>query len=107
MTERQRGVISITPAAIPSLRAEFGSAIDKLNEALSHLRRSGYLPAPWLGDEASQAVAAHYTARAMDQPNSSYQTLVAYRDQLANVHDTLQRMEDEYHRADVFPDPRA
>lgn len=107
MTERQGYVLRVAPTAIPKLRTEFGNAIDKLNEALSHLRRSGYLPTPWLGDEVSHAVAAHYTARAMDLPGSSYQVLVAYRDQLAGIHDTLQRMEDEYHRADVFPDPRA
>ena len=56
------------------------------------------MSSPWLGDEESQAVAAHYTSRAMDSPGSSYQALVAYRDELARIHDTLQRMEDEYHR---------
>jgi len=100
VSERQREILRIAPTAISSLRIEFGSAIDQLNEALSHLRRSGYLPGPWLGDESSQQVAAHYTARAMDQPDSSYQALVAYRNELVDVHDTLQRMEAEYLRTD-------
>jgi hypothetical protein len=43
----------------------------------------------------------------MDRPDSSYQALVAYRDELASIHDALQRMEDEYRRNDVFPDPRS
>ena len=36
----------------------------------------------------------------MDEPESSYQALIAYRDELARIHDTLQRMEDEYRRRD-------
>ena len=36
----------------------------------------------------------------MDGPASSYQALIAYRDELARIHDTLQRMEDEYRRRD-------
>ena len=107
MAERQQDVLRLQPEMIPELRQAFQTAVEALNAALARLRRSGYLPAPWLGDEASQAVAVHYTARAMDQPDSSYQALLAYRDELTQVHDTLQRMEDEYHRADVFPDPRA
>ena len=36
----------------------------------------------------------------MDEPDSSYQALLAYHDELTRVHDTLQRMEDEYRRRD-------
>jgi hypothetical protein len=64
------------------------------------LGRSGYLPAPWLGDEVSIDVAAHYTHRAMEAPDSSYQALQQYRAELARVHDTLQRMEDHYRLTD-------
>ena len=56
--------------------------------------------APWLGDESSNAVATHYMRRAMEAPDSSYQSLLAYRDVLTRIHDTLQRMEDEYRRRD-------
>ena len=43
-------------------------------------------------------MAAHYTRRAMEAPDSSYQALQQYRAELACVHDTLQRMEDHYRR---------
>jgi hypothetical protein len=36
----------------------------------------------------------------MEAPDSSYQSLLAYRDVLTRIHDTLQRMEDEYRRRD-------
>jgi len=83
---------------VPSLRATFSAALDQLDDALGHLRRSGVLVQPWLGDETSREVAAHYTRRAMEAPDSSYQALQQYRAELACVHDTLQRMEDHYRR---------
>jgi hypothetical protein len=36
----------------------------------------------------------------MDASGSSYQALVAYRDELTRVHDTLQQMEDHYRRTE-------
>jgi hypothetical protein len=62
--------------------------------------RNGFLAQPWLGDETSGEVAAHYTRRAMEAPDSSYRSLQQYRAELSRVHDTLQRMEDQYLGAD-------
>ena len=102
--ERQTGVIRVAESTVPALREEFARSIDLLNEVLSRLRRTGYLKNPWLGDEVSQTVAVHYTERAMDQPESSYRALLAYRDELARIHETLQRMEDTYHRTEAAAD---
>ena len=100
MTERQQQILHVEPEMIPALRAAFQSAIVQVNEALVGLSRRGFLPMPWLGDEESREVAAHYTQQAMDGPASSFQALVAYHRELNSAHDTLQRMEDEYHRRD-------
>jgi hypothetical protein len=81
---------------IPDLRSAFLVAVDQLDEALVRLRQSGHIAGPWLGDEVSDKVATHYNLRAMEDPNSSYRALTAYRDELNRTHDTLQRMEDEY-----------
>jgi hypothetical protein len=67
---------------------------------LAELKRRAYLPGPWLGDETSAEVAAHYTRRAMDDPDSSYHALISYRDELTRIHDTLLRMEDAYRRGE-------
>ncbi len=99
MTE-PRSVLRIEPKMIPVLRAEFRSAVDRLTEALALLNRQGYLPAPWLGDETSEEAAAHYTRRALDGPGSSYQSLLAYRDELSRAMQALQHMEDEYRRTE-------
>lgn len=85
---------------IPSLRTEFETAVNKLNAAIAGLNQGGYLPRPWLGDEISSDVAEHYTSRAMDGPQSSYHSLVNYRDELGRIHDTLAQMEDNYRRTD-------
>jgi len=85
---------------IPELRIQFREAVDLVSAALTELKRNGYLASPWLGDEVSSAVASHYMRRALDEPDSSYQALLAYRDELTRVHDTLQRMEAEYLRTD-------
>ena len=100
MDERQRAVLRLQLDMVPDLRVTFSAALDQLDDALAHLRRSGVLLRPWLGDEVSSEVAAHYTRRAMEAPDSSYQALQQYRAELAQVHDTLQRMEDQYLRTE-------
>ena len=100
MVERQEAVLRLQPHMIPALREAVGAAVDQVGNALIGLNRRGYLVEPWLGDESSKEVAAFYTSRAMSEPDSSYQSLVAYHSELRRVHDTLQRMEDEYHRRD-------
>ena len=96
MAESPKTILRVEPQMIPALRAEFRSAVDQLTAALAVVNRQGYLPAPWLGDETSADTAAHYTRRALDGPNSSYQALVAYRDELSRALQTLQQMEENY-----------
>jgi hypothetical protein len=100
MVERQHDVLRLQPHMIPSIRAEFGAALEQLQVTLVELNQRVYLSSPWLGDEVSSEVAAHYIDRAVEGSDSSYQALISYRDELHRVHDTLQRMEDEYGRAD-------
>ena len=100
MDDRQQQILRVEPDMIPDVRAAFATALDQLEVALVELSRTGYLPGPWLGDETSSEVAAHYTRRAMEAPDSSYQALQQYRAELARVHDTLQRMEDQYRATD-------
>jgi hypothetical protein len=100
MADRQQTVLRVQPQAIPALRAAFGVARDQVDAALIELSRRGYISAPWLGDETSSGVAGHYTMRAMEAPDSSYQSLTAYRAELERVHDTLQQMEYDYRRGE-------
>ena len=93
-------VLRLQPHMIPAVRTAFASAVAELNAALLKLRQEGNLVQPWLGDEISADVAAHYTKRAMDDPDSSYQSLQQYRAELTRIHDTLQQMEDDYRRTE-------
>ena len=101
MVDRRQDVLRLQPHMIPALRSTFSSAIDQVKNAMLELSRGGYLTAPWLGDETSSDVAIHYTQRAMQGPDSSYDALVSYRNELARVHDTLQQMEADYHRTEA------
>ncbi len=96
MGERQQDVLRLQLHMIPSVRAEFSRALEQLQVTIIELNQRAFLRSPWLGDEVSSEVAAHYTDRAVEGPDSSYQALVSYRDELHRVHDTLQRMENEY-----------
>jgi hypothetical protein len=98
--EHQTSVLRLQPHMIPALRAAFSSAVNQVEAALVNLGRAGHLPTPWLGDEVSEEVAAHYTHRAMDAPDSSFKSLQQYRAELARIHDALQRMEDDYRRTE-------
>ena len=100
MSTRPQAILRLEPQMIPDVRAAFDLALAQLGEALIDLRTRGFLPGPWLGDEVSAAVAAHYTQRAMEQPDSSYRALLEYEAELTRVRDTLQRMEDHYRRED-------
>ena len=100
MSERRQDVLRVQPQMIPAVRTTVRSAIDQLNDAILGLGRRGFLPQPWLGDEASDAVATHYTSRAMNGPESSFQALISYRDELTRIHDTLQQTEDHYRRTE-------
>jgi hypothetical protein len=92
---------------IPSMRAVFSDAVNQVEAAVISLGQGGYLPSPWLGDETSAEVAAHYKLRAMDGPDSSHSALVAYHGELNRIYDTLRQMEADYLRnenqtADTF-----
>lgn len=94
----ERHALRVQLHGIQTLRASFAVALDQLDGVLVNLRQKAHLGAPWLGDETSDAVAAHYNRRAMTDPDSSYRALEQYRNEVLRVHDTLQRMEDAYRR---------
>jgi hypothetical protein len=85
---------------IPALRASFATALSQFDNALIRLRQESHLIGPWLGDETSGLVADHYARRAIDDSNSSTQSLLAYRAELGRICDALQKMEDHYRRTE-------
>jgi uncharacterized protein YukE len=100
MTPRQEDVLRIQPYMASAMRAHIGAAINSINATVATLNQHGYLAEPWLGDETSGVVAAHYAAQAMEGTESAYRSLVAYRDELVRVHDALENVEDNYHRTE-------
>ena len=82
MSDRQQATLRVELHMIPALREAVAAAVTQVSDALLGLNRQGYLVEPWLGDESSKEVADVYTRRAMSEPDSSYQSLVAYHAEL-------------------------
>lgn len=101
MTNEYSGVtLRIEPRAIPQMRVAYEEALATIGAHLRRLQNEGYLREAWLGDEVSGAVRDFYNRHVMDAADGPYAALVAYEAELLRVRDTLQRMEDEYRRAE-------
>jgi hypothetical protein len=71
-----------------------------MTQELAALSRDGQIPEPWLGDPVSATVKLMYDAHAMGAAGSTLAHLMAYRDELTRVHETLAQMEADYRRAE-------
>ena len=95
MGERQQDVLRLQPHMIPATSWRLLGGAEPGRGRLVQLSRGGYLPKPWMGDEVSIEVAAHYTngrCQLLTPPTSRCKQ---YRAELARIHDTLQQMEDD------------
>ena len=98
-SERQQDVLRLQPHMIPALRAEFGTALDQLKEALVGLSR--------VAISRRHGSATRSSARgscSLHRPrNGRSELFLSSARRLSRrtgrVHDTLQRMEDEYRRS--------
>ena len=80
-------------------RVALGGSLLQISRASQPLRASIPISLARRRDEC-RVVVSHYTHRAFDEPDSSYAALVGYLAELTRIRDTLQRMEDQYRRAD-------
>ncbi|MFC4947125.1 hypothetical protein [Pseudonocardia sp. GCM10023141] len=96
MPERPSAVLRLEPHQIPALRAAFADAAASVAQSVTRLRSSGYVTTPWMGDPVSETVRTIYNNRALDGPDSAYQHLSSYHDELMAVVRTLDRMQADY-----------
>lgn len=92
--------LRVEPHALPAMKAAFAEALTTLRPHLARLREVGYLHEAWLGDEMSEYVRYHYNTYIMGEKESPYAALRAYEQRLQDVHDALDRMEQEYRRTE-------
>lgn len=100
MSQPHPFALAVTPEAVPALRAAFTRAADRMDDALTKLRDTGYLHEAWLGDEVSERVRVHYNTIAIDGEHSAYNALSAYRDELKRIANHLALTEAGYEQAE-------
>jgi hypothetical protein len=96
--EAPRVDLYLEPEQIPALRAVIEESLAELTNQLDLLEVEGRIDEPWLGDQASAAVAAQYNVRVMESDDGPYAALRAYEKELGRIRDNLKQMEDDYRR---------
>lgn len=100
MPDRPQAILRVEPQQIPALRAAFAEAAQTMTDELAQLGRDGDFPEPWFRDPVSVNIKAVYDAMVMHGPNSAYQHLTAYRDELVRIVDNLTLMQARYDRTE-------
>jgi hypothetical protein len=90
------GLLHIRLEAIPAVRAAFEDALAELTPHLLRLQREATIPEPWLGDETSQAVVAHYDNRVISGAEGPLVAMRQYEQELSRILENLKAIETSY-----------
>src|SRR5690348_3844418 len=82
--------------ALSAVKAAFDEAIVEVRMQVQRLSGAAFIPEPWLGDPISSSVQTHYNGVVMESTDGAYSAMVAYRDELIRIRDSIQAMEDYY-----------
>jgi hypothetical protein len=98
----------VDPQRLTAVREAYDKALDELITQLNALGQVGHIETPWLGDDVSDKVKAHYNSTVMGPDRGAYQAMQTYRDELKAVRDQVAEMERAYlagesTAADVMP----
>jgi hypothetical protein len=98
----------VDPQRLTTVREAYDKAIDELGKQLDQLGRAGHVETPWLGDDVSDKVKAHYNSTVMGPDRGAYQAMLRYGIELQAVRDQVAEMERAYlagesTAADVMP----
>jgi hypothetical protein len=99
----------VNPQRLTAVREAYDNALNELSQQLGELGQVGHIKTPWLGDDVSDKVKAHYNSTVMGSDRSgAYQAMQTYRDELKAVRDQVAEMERAYlagesTAADVMP----
>ncbi|HLU58251.1 MAG TPA: hypothetical protein VKZ81_22560 [Pseudonocardia sp.] len=82
--------------AIPAVRAAFEEGLAELTPHLVALQDEALIRQPWLGDDTSKAVVAHYDARVISGAEGPLVAMRQYEQELLRVLDSLKAIETSY-----------
>jgi hypothetical protein len=89
-------ILRVDPHRLTAVREAYDKALDELEPQLDHLRYAGLIQTPWLGDDVSKEVVAHYNNTVMTSDLGTYQAMRRYGIELKAIRDQFAQMEQAY-----------
>jgi hypothetical protein len=96
----------VDPQRLTAVRTAYDQALNELGRQLADLFRFGFIRTPWLGDDVSEAVVAHYNNKVMSAALDNnavassglgaYQAMRRYETELKAIRDQFAQMEQAY-----------
>ena len=100
MTEPSTAILRVGPDQLPDLITAYDTASDKMRSVLQNVLRRGRVPEPWTHDPHSENLQWTFNQWAVDAPDSVYNSLVLYQQELVKVAANLRAMHAEYERTE-------
>ena len=94
------GLLHVQPEAIPAVRAAFEEGVAQVRSHLVLLQDEALIRQPWLGDDTSAAVVAHYDQRVIQDGEGPLAAMRQYEQELIRILDSLKAIESSYPRVD-------
>jgi glutathione S-transferase len=86
----------VDPQRLTAVREAYDRALDELEPQLDQLLDAGFIRTPWLGDNVSNAVVAHYNRTVMESDLGTFQAMQRYSTELKAIRDQFAQMEQAY-----------
>jgi hypothetical protein len=88
--------LRVDPHRITAVREAYDKALDELEPQLDHLLNAGFIRTPWLGDNVSNEVVAHYNSKVMESDLGAYHAMRRYGIELKAIRDQFAQIEQSY-----------
>jgi hypothetical protein len=89
-------MLRVDPNRLTAVREAYDRAVDELGPQLDNLLNAGFIRTPWLGDDVSNEVVAHYNNTVMTSDLGAYRAMRRYEEELKAIRDRFAEMEQTY-----------
>lgn len=94
------GLLHVQLDAIPAVRAAFEEGLAELTPHLVLLQDEALIRQPWLGDDTSADVVAHYDQRVIKDAQGPLAAMRQYEQELLRILDSVKAIEASYPQID-------
>jgi hypothetical protein len=89
-------MLRVDPHRLTAVREAYDKALNELGPQLDSLLDAGFIRTPWLGDDVSDEVVAHYNNTVMNSDLGAYRAMRKYEEELKAIRDRFAQMEQSY-----------